>query len=83
MQYREHMQEEGTPDLVATVDYEVLRERRQDSSVAVVDVLPPTSFAHSHIPGAINLPLADIRDLADKVLPDKSQEIIVYCATFT
>ena len=83
MQYRERMQEEGTPDLVATVDYEVLRERRQDSSVAVVDVLPPTSFAHSHISGAINLPLADIRDLADKVLPDKSQEIIVYCATFT
>ena len=58
-------------------------ERRQDPSVAVVDVLPSTSFAHSHIPGAINLPLAGIRDLAHKVLPDKSQQIIVYCATFT
>ncbi len=83
MQYREPMQETGTPDLTATVDYEMLRERRQDPSVAVVDVLPATSFAHSHIPGAINLPLADVRDLIHKVLPDKSQEIIVYCAGIT
>ncbi len=83
LQYREPMQETGTPDLIATIDHEVFRERRQDPSVAVVDVLPETSFVHSHTPGAINLPLAGIRDLADKVLPDKSQEIIVYCATFT
>ena len=83
MQYREPMQETDTPDKVTTVDYEVFRERRRDPSIVVVDVLPATSFAHSHIPGAINLPLADTRDLAHKMLPDKSQEIIVYCSGVT
>ena len=65
------------------VDYKEFRQRRADASVAVVDVLPPTTYKHSHIPGAKNLPLAHLLKLAKDVLPDKHQEIILYCASFT
>ena len=65
------------------VDYKEFRQRRADASVAVVDVLPPTTYKHSHIPGAKNLPLAHLLELAKDVLPDKHQEIILYCASFT
>ena len=71
------------PAPVATIDFEEFRERRKDPSVVVVNVLPRQTYAHSHIPGSTNLPLADIRFRAHEALPDKSQEIIVYCASFT
>ncbi len=68
---------------VETVDYAELRERLADPSVAVVDVLPATTFRHGHIAGAKNLPLAHVLELASDVLPDKQQEIFLYCAGFT
>src|SRR4029434_5143464 len=33
--------------------------RRGDPSLLVVDVLPRESFLDSHLPGAVNLPVAD------------------------
>ena len=66
-----------------TVDYAEFRERLADPSVAVVDVLPVTTFRHSHIAGANNLPLAHVIDRAADVLPDRQQQILVYCASFT
>jgi len=77
------MSEPGTPQQVETIDYEEFRERLGDPSVAIVDVLPATTFKHNHIPGAKNLPLAHVVELAVDVLPDKSQEIVTYCASFT
>ena len=66
-----------------TIDYAEFREGLADPSVAVVDVLPATTFRHSHIAGAKNLPLADVLDRAPDVLPDKQQKIVLYCAGFT
>ncbi len=68
---------------VETIDYAEFREGLADPSVAVVDVLPATTFRHSHIAGAKNLPLAHVLDLAPDVLPDKQQKIVLYCAGFT
>ena len=68
---------------VETIDSAEFREGLADPSVAVVDVLPATTFRHSHIAGAKNLPLAHLLDLAADVLPDKQQEILLYCAGFT
>jgi rhodanese-related sulfurtransferase len=52
-----------------------LRARR----VTLVDVLSPESFAAMHIPGAINLPLADIPLRAPELLPDRRARIVTYC----
>jgi rhodanese-related sulfurtransferase len=73
---------DGTGD-INVIGYEEFRDRHANPSVAVIDVLPATIYRHNHIPGAKNLPLAHVLELAEDVLPDKSQEIITYCAGFT
>ena len=49
----------------------------------LVEALPPPAYHDGHIPGAINLPPVQVRELAPKRLPDKAAEIVVYCASPT
>jgi rhodanese-related sulfurtransferase len=51
--------------------------------LTLVETLPPPAYRSGHIPGAINLPPIQVRDLAPKRLPDKSANIVVYCASPT
>jgi rhodanese-related sulfurtransferase len=44
----------------------------------LVEALSQKHYASSHLPGAINLPYEFV-DEAEKVLPDKRAEIVVYC----
>jgi rhodanese-related sulfurtransferase len=60
-----------------------LKRRLHDPSLLVVDVLPRESYAAHHIPGAINLPLAEVESRARELLPDLTAELAVYCAKFT
>jgi rhodanese-related sulfurtransferase len=52
-----------------------LRARR----IVLVDVLSPESFAARHIPGAINLPVAEIPRRAPEILRDREAPIVAYC----
>ena len=54
-----------------------LLRRAEEGSVTVLDVRPPEEYEAGHIPGAVNLPLKDLRKRLDE-LP-KGQEIIAYC----
>ena len=45
----------------------------------LVDALAPMSFARSHLPGAINLPLEWVDERAPRRVPDLDTEIVVYC----
>jgi rhodanese-related sulfurtransferase len=45
----------------------------------VLDVLTREAYAKAHIPSAINIPLADLRERAPAELPDRHREIVVYC----
>jgi len=47
--------------------------------ITLVDVLSPESFAARHIPGAMNLPVADLARRAGEALPDRHAPIITYC----
>ena len=49
----------------------------------LVEALPPPAYHDGHIAGAINLPPVQVRELAPKRLPDKTAEIVVYCASPT
>jgi len=49
----------------------------------LVETLPSVAYHHAHLPGAINLPPDRVRELAPQLLPDKSAEIVVYCANPT
>ena len=61
---------------------ELLR-RLDDPSLVIVDALPRPAYEGGHIPGALSLPLAEVRERAAAVLPDRHAEIAVYCAQFT
>lgn len=47
----------------------------------LVDVLLPEAYSKMHVPGAINLPVAQVRDRATALLPDKKAEIVTYCGS--
>jgi len=49
----------------------------------LVDALAPMSFAASHLPGAINMPLGRVDELAARRIPDRNTEVVVYCASST
>ncbi len=49
----------------------------------LVETLPAVTYRHAHLPGAINLPPDQVRDLAPTLLPDKAADIVVYCASPT
>ncbi len=49
----------------------------------LVETLPKTAYDHAHLPGAINLPPDRVKDMAAMLLPDKTAEIVVYCANPT
>jgi len=67
---------EGLDDLEA-VSRKELQQRIKSGEVTVLDVRPPDEFALGHLPGAVNIPLAEL-DRRMKQLP-KNQEIVAYC----
>jgi rhodanese-related sulfurtransferase len=61
-----------------------LRQKLDEGQeLMLVDALAPMSFAHSHLPGAINLPPEWVDDRGPGRLPDLDAEIVVYCASST
>lgn len=64
-----------------TLSAKDVRERMtSDEDTLLINTLDSDSFQAKHIPGSFNIPTDKIDDIAGTVLPDKSQEIIVYCA---
>jgi rhodanese-related sulfurtransferase len=69
---------------IATISREALKAKidRKDDFV-LIETLPPQAYYLAHLPGAINLPPDRVAELAPQLLPDKSAEIVVYCASPT
>jgi rhodanese-related sulfurtransferase len=57
-----------------------LRDAIENNAVTVVEALPASYYEDGHIPGAINIPHTEVRDLAPVLLPDKDAAIVTYCA---
>lgn len=64
---------------MTTIERDDLIEALRAKQVTLVDVLSPESFATAHLPGAINIPVADIGRRAREVLPDHRAAIVAYC----
>jgi len=47
----------------------------------LIDTLPPGAFEKGHLPGAYNIRSDDILTRAPEEFPDKSREVVVYCAS--
>ncbi|TPL35306.1 metalloregulator ArsR/SmtB family transcription factor [Mesorhizobium sp. B2-4-6] len=54
-----------------------LRTLMRDGLVTLVDVRPADEFALGHVPGAINVPLGEVRAWSATVAPDR--EVVAYC----
>jgi rhodanese-related sulfurtransferase len=60
---------------------ELLAKLENGDAFVLVDALAPMVYAHSHLPGAINIPPSGLdRWMIAKRIPDRNAEIIVYCA---
>lgn len=60
---------------------DLLKKIENSENFKLVDVLLPSGYEKWHIPGAINIEIDELENLALKML-DKYDEIIVYCASF-
>lgn len=57
-----------------------LHERmRSDNRPVLINALPKEAFRSKRIPGSINL-TTDHLECAEHIIPDKAQDIVVYCA---
>src|SRR5689334_15264740 len=59
------------------------RLARKDKPFKLVDVREKHEFLAGFIPGAIHMPRAHLESQAEQKLPDRSAEIILYCASGT
>ncbi|MBF4210703.1 MULTISPECIES: ArsR/SmtB family transcription factor [Pseudomonas] len=67
----------SAPEHLEAISREELLERLQDHSVTLLDVRPAEEFAQGHLPGAINIPFAELQQRLGE-LP-VSQEVVAYC----
>lgn len=59
---------------------EVLHDKMNSNERPVLlNALDEEAYVAKRIPGSINVP-ADKADLIEKIVPDKEQDIVVYCA---
>ena len=65
-------------------EYDISMEelkKKQSEGAIIVDVRSSQEFSESHIEGAINIPEYEINSNIDKILEDKEEEIVLYCAS--
>jgi len=76
----------GNPRDVTTTELKELLDERDlgGRDLALVDVLPRESYAERHLPGAVNLPLAEIDEQRARAAigPDLGRTVVVYCSGY-
>jgi rhodanese-related sulfurtransferase len=70
--------------VLTEISRDQLRQKIESGAPFVlVDALAPMSFAHSHLPGAINLPPEWVDERGPRRIPALNAEVVVYCASST
>ena len=63
---------------ISTKDLKSKLDKKQ--GITVVETLAREHYREAHLPGALNIPPEQIRELAPQLLPNKNAEIVTYCA---
>lgn len=66
--------------MAETISREELRQGIEHGTVVVLEALPAAHFAKEHLPGAHNLPLDELDELAPRLLPDADVAVVTYCS---
>ncbi|MCX2975440.1 metalloregulator ArsR/SmtB family transcription factor [Halieaceae bacterium IMCC8485] len=64
-------------DSMEPVAREELLRRVKEGSTMVLDVRPPAEYAAGHLPGAVNIPLAELKK--NLAVLDLTQDVVAYC----
>ena len=64
-------------DSLEPVSRQELQTRMKDGLVTVLDVRPADEYALGHVPGAVNVPLAELEARLASMEP--SQQVVAYC----
>jgi rhodanese-related sulfurtransferase len=67
----------GSRDELEPVTREELTRRLQDDDLVVLDVRPATEYAAGHLPGAVSIPVGELRRRLAELPADR--EIVAYC----
>jgi len=67
----------GDHDGLEAVTKEELKKRLRDKNVLVLDVRPPEEYEAGHIPGAVSVPIAELKRRLRELPKDK--DIVAYC----
>ncbi|MDX1623630.1 MAG: rhodanese-like domain-containing protein [Gemmatimonadota bacterium] len=63
-----------------TLDRDALKEKiDRGDHFRLIEVLSEEEYRSGHLPGAIHLPVDEIRERAPELLPDEDDTIVVYC----
>lgn len=65
------------PDTLAPVTLQELRRLMRDGDVTVLDVRPAEEYAAGHIPGALSVPVPELKRRLRQI--PKHREVIAYC----
>jgi rhodanese-related sulfurtransferase len=66
--------------MTATITREELHARiERGERFHLFEVLAPMYWKKHHLPGAVNLPPSQVRELVPELVPDRAAEIVVYC----
>jgi len=80
----EHTGGDLMPADLATIGRDELKKKIDNKDYFfLVETLAPEYYNYKHLPGALNLPPDKVRELAPTLLPEKTAEIVVYCAFAT
>ncbi len=66
--------------MTALITRDELRDAIAREEVTVVETLGPGHYETAHLPGAINIPHTQVRELAGALLPDRDAAIVTYCS---
>ena len=66
--------------MVATISRDELKSKidRRDK-FTLIEALSEEYYGRGHLPGAVNIPMDRVRELAPKLVPDKNADVVVYC----
>lgn len=63
-----------------SINHDQAKEIMDKDNPVIIDVRPGEVYKKGHIPGAINIPLADLKAGSDLAPEAKDQKILVHCA---
>jgi len=71
----------GLKNIAASALHGLITDADPTNDPIIVSVRGPDDYAKGHIPGAVNIPLKNIAEMADLQKLDPNRQIVVYCFT--